>query len=210
MDSAKAHRVWMEASELVKDRVVSPTVYKALERGVGITLDGDEFVVGFETSELPLAANLRSAQNVTIIEQSLKQVLNKPVRFRLIEGTGLEDYERFKKSVEVIEQQRLDIEQRRSLERKVEQTWDEISERIARSYANTPYRTYAQQRAFFIREAYGIINEGIKRLKYTNDAGELEKRCLARVFDKLSTVTEVPPAMLAYEFFRLVEDGKLK
>ena len=210
MDSAKVHRVWLEAAELVKDRVVSPTVFKALERGVGITLDGDEFVVGYETSDLPLAANLRSAQHQTIIEQSLKQVLKKNVRFRLVEGTTLADYDRHKKSIEVVEQQRMDSEQRRNLDRQVEQTWEEISERIARSYANTPLRTYSQQRAIFMREAFGIINDGVKKLNYTNDATELEKRCLARVFDKMSQVSEVPSAMLAYEFFRLREEGKLK
>jgi hypothetical protein len=210
MDSAKVHRVWLEAAELVKDRVVSPTVFKALERGVGVALDGDEFVVGYETGDLPLAANLRSAQHHTIIEQCLKEVLKKPVRFRLIEGTSVDDYQRYKKSVETVEQQRMESEERRNQDRKVEQTWEEISERIARSYSNTPFRTYAQQRAVFMNEAFGIINEGITRLKYNNDSTELEKRCLARVFDKLSTLSEVPPAMLAYEFFRLREDGKLK
>lgn len=210
MDSAKVHQMWLEAAELVKDRVVSPTVFKALEHGYGIALEGDEFIVGYDTKDLPLAANLRSAQNHAIIEQCLKQVLNKPVRFRLIEGTTVEDYQRYKKSIEVVEQQRMDAEQRRSQERVVEDAWDEISERIARTYAQTPLRTYSQQRALFMRQAFGLINEGVNKLKYTNNANELEKRCLARVFDKLAQVTEVPAAMLAYEFFRLREEGKLK
>lgn len=210
MDSAKVHQIWLEAAELVKDRVISPTVFKALERGVGIDIDGDVFVVGFETSDLPLAANLRSAQNLALIEQSLTQVLKKPTRFRLIEGTSPEDYQRYKKSIEVVEQQRMDQQERRRRDKIVEDAWDEISDKIARTYAQTPFRTFSQQRAVFMKQAFSLISEGIDKLNYSDDVTELEKRCLARVFDKLAQVTEVPAAMLAYELFRLREEGKMK
>ena len=55
----------------------------------------------------------------------------------------------------------------------------------------------------------GLINEAVNKLGYTDDSDELQQRALARVFEKLATVIEVPSALLAYEFFKLRDEGKL-
>jgi hypothetical protein len=206
---AEAQKAWQQAAEKVKDRVISPTLYRAVEAGVGITLDGDLFVLGFGGADLPLAGHLRSAQHNATILQALAEVLNKPVRLLTIDGTTIEDYENYKRLRAMGEAVSASMSERRAKERQVEQAWEEIAEKITRGYARLPLHSLAQNRGLFIRQAFKLIHEGAKSLGYTDDADEIHKRSLSRVFDKFSNVIEVPSAMLAYEYLKLRDEGKL-
>ena len=75
MQAKQAHQVWLQAAEKVKDQIVAPTLYRALELGVGITVDGDYFVLGFSSADMPMASHLRSSQNMATIEKCISEVL---------------------------------------------------------------------------------------------------------------------------------------
>lgn len=205
-----AHQIWLEAAERVKDRVIAPTLYRALELGVGITIDGDYFVLGFSSADLPMAGHIRSAQHLPTVEQCLSEVIGRKVRLRIIEGTTLQAYEEWKKIQSLTEQRRSMISTRREMERQIEEVWDDVAEKITRGYAALPLRQLAQSKGMYIMRAFEIINEAVNRLNYSDDADEVHKRALARVFERLATVVEVPSAMLAYEFFKLRSEGKLR
>jgi len=210
MDSEQAKRVWQKAAQMVKDRVISPTVFQAVELAHGLAIDEDIFVLGFSPTDMPMASHIKSSQNAAIVEQSVSQIVGKRMRLLVVEGVTAADYERYKQSVERASANQATISQRREKERALEVGWDLVSERIARLYAQTPLRTFPQIRAKILRQGLEIINEAMNRLQYTEDADEIHKRALARVFDKFSTLVEVPPALLAYELDRLRQDGKLK
>ncbi len=206
---AEAKNVWHMAAEKVKDKVIAPTLYRAVEAGVGITLDGDLFVLGFSGADLALAGHIRSAQHHAIILQSLAEILKKPVRLLTIDGITIEDYENYKRLRAAGEAVSVTMSERRRKERQIEQAWEEISEKITRGYAKLPLHQLAQVRAMFIRQSFKLIYEGVQRLGYTDESSEIEKRSLSRVFDKFANVIEVPSAMLAYEFLKLRDEGKL-
>lgn len=205
----QAHQVWLVASERVKDRVIAPTLYRALELPTGIALDGDEFILGFSNADLPMAGHLRSAQYKAIIDQCVSEVVKKKVRVRIIEGTTLDDYDHYKKQLVARDATQVTVSAKREAERAVLARWDEIGEQITRRYARLHLRQLAQQRAEFMWEAFGIINNAVQEMGYTDDADEIQKRALARVFEKFATVVEIPSTMLAFEFFRLRKEGKL-
>jgi hypothetical protein len=205
----QAHQVWLQAAEKVKDRVIAPTLYRALELPVGITLDGDEFILGFSNADLPMAGHLRSAQHKSIIDQCVSEVLKKKVRVRIIEGTTLDDYASFKETLEARDATLVTVSAQKERERAVIAKWDEIGERITRLYARLHLRQLAQQRAEFMWEAFKIINQAVDSMGYEQSTDEIQKRALARVFEKLATVVEIPSTMLAFEFFKLRKEGKL-
>lgn len=209
LDPRQAHKLWLQAQEMVKDRVIAPTLYRALELGVGITVDGDHFVLGFSSADLPMASLLRSSQHQAIIEQCISEVLKKKVRLRIVEGTSIEDYENWKRQQAAREATATTISARREQERAVEQAWEEVGEKITRTYARMHLRQLPQAKAAFMREAFKVINQAVDQLGYTEASDEIHHRSLARVFEKFATVVGVPSAMLAYEFFRLRGDGKL-
>jgi len=205
----QAHQVWLQAAEKVKDRVIAPTLYRALELPVGITVDGDEFILGFSNADLPMAGHLRSAQYKAIIDQCVSEVFKKKVRVRIIEGTTLDDYAHFKETLEARDATLVTVSAQRESERAVIAKWDEIGERITRLYARLHLRQLAQQRAEFMWEAFKIINQAVDSMGYEQSTDEIQKRALARVFEKFATVVEIPSTMLAFEFFKLRKEGKL-
>ena len=205
----QAHQIWLVASEKVKDRVIAPTLYRALELPTGIAVDGDEFILGFSNQDAPMAGHLRSAQHRAIIDQCVSEVLKKKVRVRIIEGTTTEDYERYKQLLLAKDATLVTISAQKEQERKIVAAWEEISERISRKYARLQLRQLAQQRAEFVWDAFRMLNEAIETMGYNDDSSEIEKRALARVFEKFATTVDIPSTMLAFEFFRLRKEGKL-
>lgn len=209
MNQKQVHQIWLQVAEMVKDRVIVPTLYRALELGVGLTIDGDQFILGFSSADLPMASLLRSGQHQAIIEQCIYAVVKKKLRLKLVEGTTLADYEAYKRQIAAREATQTTISAQREQERAIQAAWDEIGEKITRGYARLHLRQLPQSRGKFMKWAFGVINEGIKSLNYTDDADEMHQRALGRVFEKFATVVDIPSSLVAYEFFKLREEGKL-
>jgi len=210
MTPQQVHQVWLQAQEKVKDRVIAPTLYRALELGVGVAVDGDVFILGFSNADLPMAGHLRSSQHQALIEQCISEVLKRKVRLRIVEGTTVADYENYKRMQAAAEVTRSTLDGRKAKERGVEVAWEETAEKITRGYSRMQNKQFAQERGKFIRQSLEIINDAVNRLGYTEESDEANKRALARVFEKLATVVDVPSSLLAYEYYKLREDGKLK
>lgn len=210
MDQNQVNQLWIQASEKVKDRLVSPTLYTALEAGVGVTIDGDEFVVGFSSANSPLAGHLHSSKNLAIIEQCISEVTHQKLRLKIAEGTTLQEYESQKKLHERSLITQTTISERRERDRAIMQEWETIAEKITRGYAKLPMRQMAQSRGRFVMWAFEILNEAVKKFDYGDNPSDINVRALNRVFEKFATVVDVPSTMLAYEFFRLRDEGKLK
>ena len=207
--SKQAHQIWLEAAERVKDRVIAPTLYRALELPVAITVDGDEFVLGFSNQDIPMSSHLRSAQHRAIIDQCVSEIIGRKVRVRIIEGTTLEDYENYKRQIQVRDASQISTIAQRDKERQVLAAWDEVGERISRLYARLHLRQLPQVRADFMWEAFKIINQAVDAMGYNENSDEIQKRAVARVFEKFATVVEIPSTMLAFEFAKLRNEGKL-
>lgn len=206
----QAHQIWLQAAEKVKDRVIAPTLYRALELPTGIAVEGDEFILGFSNTDAPMAGHLRSAQHRAIIDQCVSEVLKQKVRVRIIEGTSVEDYAAYKERLHARDATTITISAQKEEERRILAAWDEYAERISRMYAKLQLRQLAQTRAAFVWDAFKLLNEAIETMGYDENASENQKRALGRVFEKFATVVEIPSTMLAFEFFKLRDEGKLK
>lgn len=210
MRPSPAQQIWHEASEKVKDRVIAPTLYRSLEAGIGITVEEDVFVVGYSSTDMPLAGHLRDSRYQALIEQCLSEILSRSIRLKIVEGSSLADYEDYKRLQALADSVRLNMTQRKSEERAIEHAWEEIAEKIVRGYARTELRQFAQTKGRYIKKAFEIINDACNEMGYTDDATEAQKRAMARVWEKFATAIGVPSAILAYEFFKLKDEGKLK
>jgi hypothetical protein len=156
-----------------------------------------------------MAGHLRSSQHLAIVEQSISEVAKEKLRLKIIEGTSVAEYENYKKLQKTRESAQTTLSQQRLKDRAVEQAWEQVAEQITRGYAKLQQRQFAQVRGQFVIWAFTVINDAVNKSGYTDQSDEVQKRALSRIFEKLSTVVEVSSAMLAYEFLRLREDGKL-
>lgn len=205
----QVHLIWLEAAERVKDRVVAPTLYRAVELGVGITIEDGFFVLGFSGADMPMAGHLRSSQHMSVIEQCISEIAQQKLRLKIIEGTTMQDYLNQKALQETREYAQITVSEQRARERAMAQEWESVGEQLTRGYAKLQQRQFAQIRGQFIVWGFGIINDAVNKFGYTEESDDVHKRALARIFERFATILEVPSTMLAYEFLRLREEGKL-
>lgn len=202
MDQAEARKLWLEAVERVKDQTLAPTLWRALEIGHGVTVEGDEFIVGFPPAEAPMGGYLTSSEHRTIIEKALTQLVGKPVRLKIIEGTTLADFDIHKKREALAEQSRLAAQQRKHIERAAETAWETVMEQCSRKYANTPFRQLPQIRAQYLFEAVQILSEAMDRIHPDGKIDEIGHRAMARAIEKVASLSDVPGAMVAIELMK--------
>lgn len=195
--------------ERVKDRVIAPTLYRALELGMGITIDDGYFVVGFTSADMPMAGHLRSPQYLAVIEQCIGEAAQQRLRLKLIDGVTMDDYLVQKNMQLTRDTAQVIVNEQRARERAISQEWEAVGEQITRGYSKVPQRQFAQIKGKFIMWAFEVINDAVNKFEYTDESEDVDKRALARIFEKFATVIEVPSSMLAYEFLRLREEGKL-
>ncbi|MFQ3548382.1 MAG: hypothetical protein SNJ70_01355 [Armatimonadota bacterium] len=204
-----ADEIWVKAADKVKDKIISPTLYQALEAGVGIMIEDEDFILGFSNADLPLASHLKSSRYNTIIEQAIAEVCGKNLNLKIVEGTTPEEYYAYKEFYANAEKAKNLLTQQRERDRSIEREWEAVGEQISRGYAKIPNRNFPQARAMYLMEAYKMLNEACIRFNYTDESEEMHKRGLARVFEKIAHVMELPSTIIAFQFFRLKEDGKL-
>lgn len=202
MNQAEARKMWLEAVERVKDRTLAPVLWRALETGAGVTAEGDFFVVGFPPSDAPMSGYLTSSDHRVTIERVLTELLGKPTRLKVIEGTSVADYEAAKKRDAAAEQARAAVQERKRIERAAEREWETIAEQCARSYANLPFRQLPQMRGQYLFDAVEIISEAMDRIHPGGNMDEVSHRALARVVEKVATLVDVPAAVIALELVR--------
>jgi predicted NAD-dependent protein-ADP-ribosyltransferase YbiA (DUF1768 family) len=203
MNQAEARKLWLEAVERVKDRTLAPTLWRALELGTGVAAEDDFFIVGFQPSDGPMTGYLTSSEHRTTIEQVLTELVGKPTRIKIIDGTTPADYEAYKKREALTEETRRVTQERKSVERAAERQWEAVAEQCSRKYANTPFRQLPQIRAQYLFDAAQIILDAMDRIHPTGEIDEVGHRALARVVEKVATLADAPAVTVAAEVIRM-------
>ncbi len=208
MDQSQARKFWQQAAEIIKDKSISPTLFQAVEQGVGITMDDDNFVLGFAPENAPMAGHLRSSQHASVIEQTLTQLAGRPLKLKVVDGVTLEDYEEAKRLLEINEQRQEQFSEKRERARRIEQKYEGVAEQITRGFAKKDNRQFAQVRGNYIRDCFELLDKSLDDFNYGEESDDVEKRALSRVFERLATVTDAPASILAYEFFKMRDERK--
>lgn len=202
MKQAEARQLWLEAVERIKDRTLKPVLWRAIEAGVGIAAEEEFFIVGFPPSEGPMGGYLMSADHKSVIEQVLTELLGRPTKVKVIEGTAISDLEAYRERERVAEMTRRMTAERKHVERKAEREWDTVAEQCSRKYANTPLRQMPQTRGQYLFEAVKIISESMDSIHPDGNIDDVGHRAMGRVIDKVGTLADVPGAVVAAELIR--------
>ena len=131
---------------------------------MGLTVEGDYFVLGFSNADLPMAGHLRSSQHLAIIEQSLSEVAQvRRCACASSKAPRSQDYENYKKLQAAAEATRTTMSERRDRSARSSRSWEEVAEKITRGYARLQLRQLAQTRGAFIGQAFKVINEAVNQ-----------------------------------------------
>jgi curved DNA-binding protein CbpA len=209
-------KIWREATEvvLIRSDRFGP-LNQAMQAAVSITLDGDLLVITMPGRERHLAGHMETASNRNAILNALELVSGRRIRFRVIDGTTLEDWETLKAAESKAKTVRTTGTETRVGRAQPapgpgEGEWDELIQRVHRQYQQLPKRQYPQSKARFMHEALGWIARTDENLRYDAGADEdAHERALARAIERLASVLDLPPTLVAVQLDALKRSGEI-
>lgn len=208
MNNQLAERVWADVREIVKDNVMSPSIFEALEKAIPIDIRVHEFILGFSSADSLLSGYIRAASIKPLIERYLSEAMREEMKLVIVEASTIDEYE---KSLQLHEMAKAAVGRstgERSEQRKIENYWEEVGEKCTRGFAKCENRSFNTTKSDFMITAFGFVNVALTELDYDNNKTNLNQRCLSRVFDKLGNSLELPGAILAYLFFDWRKNNK--
>jgi hypothetical protein len=203
MPDKNAQAMWAEVVERVKDRTISPSLWRALERATGVTIEDNWLVVGFASADIPQRGHLASGEHRNTIDKVIIEVARRPLTLRLIEGTTLADWENAKKREAVANANREAAQRKKLEEVSAGRSWEVVLEQVSRQYARIPMRQLPQVRAKYVTDAVKIMSDFVDNM-FPDGAkmDELAERSLARLIEKVATLVEVPATEVAIFYLR--------
>ena len=196
--------LWAKAVDQVKNEVIQPTLWKTLELAVPITVENNQFVVGFAGKDIHLSGHLTTSVHKNAIEKALYKLSGIRLALSVIEGDSLQDWAAVKFKEARQEEFKEATRERRERESAVSKSWDSLLELIGRRYAAVPLRQLPQFRAKYIEDMLEAISGTMDVLMPEGaPPNEIAERSLARAIEKVGTLSETPAALIALELRRL-------
>lgn len=190
--------LWKYVSDQMKNHITLPSLWRALEAAVPLTIENDELILGFAGEAAPQAGVLQNNQYRNMLEQLIENATRRRLKLRFISGDTLADWEAEK--ARVVEAQRLQSQTREKLQREMEagNTWDAVGESLIRTLANLPGRAFPSVQGRFLEEVVATLAEAYGRLMPESPA-ENDERSYSRSLDRLSERLGVPATVIAYQ-----------
>lgn len=196
-------KIWDRVVYKVKHQIIHPTLWRSLEMAVPVTIEDDEFVVGFSAANLHMSGHLNSGEHKNAIEKALKEFSGIHLRLKLIEGDTLQDWAQVKEKEARIQELKEDARLRQERDNALSKSWDSLLETIGRRYAATPLRQLPQARAKYLAEMIKLVSDTMDVLIPDEAAAdEIAHRSLARAIEKVGQLIETPGTIIALELLR--------
>lgn len=196
-------QIWRQVTELIKKRIVQPTLWRAMESAIAVTIEDDEIVLGFQAGTFHMNGQLKTSMNQNAIERAIQEVSGRSLKMHVIDGITMDDWQNAKAREE--EQRRLfDKQYNKQREQSaLEGKWDHLLEIAQRRFATLPNRQFPQNKAIYLLEMVDIVAPEAQRLlEERKDLDDINQRQLARVVDKIAVLADAPPICVALELER--------
>lgn len=198
--------IWNKVVDQVKMTVIHPTLWRSLECAVPVTMEGDEFIVGFPAGMYHMSGYLNSGEHRNSIETAIRQFTGQSLKLRIIEGSTLDDWQAAKLKDGHMQALKEADRKKREKQSDVNQSWDSLLERISRTYMKYPLRQLPQNRARYMMEMLEAISETMDEVMPEGRSDdELTERSLGRAIDKVAQMIDVPPTLIAFELLKMYD-----
>jgi hypothetical protein len=227
-DLGKLQELWRLATDQMKKRVTSLGVWQAMETAVVLDYENGTLVLGLGGENYSRAGHLEVPEHRNMIEQSLSQITQRPLSFRVVECGSVEDWEVYKVHEErkraaqlaMLTGQRPAREKaapapaaaapeapksHAPLDQEAVKSVDDILDRAYKLFAALPHRTLSQSRARFVRDAAQMLAAAESQLVATGMAPEAVARTIDRAIDRIAVWGECQSVTVALEYLRYKE-----
>jgi hypothetical protein len=204
-DNAKIAEIWAQAVDRVKHTVISPALWRAVEKTVAVTWEDNTFVIGLATVDGQLSGTLNTRDHLLAIERALREITkDNELRVRLVDGTHIEDWEAAKLRDAATIANRQQATQKRTTETASFASWEAVYDQVSRLWANSEYRSLASGRGRYIDAALALVINAMDSGLYPAEgkAEEPTERGLNRLIDRIGSISNSDPALIAYLLFQ--------
>jgi hypothetical protein len=191
--------IWRQITDTVKQRILMPALWRAMEYGKPITVDEGEFVLGFAEEHVYDSHVLRDSRYKNVIEQGLESATGGPLSLRIIHGTTLDEWEIVKRQEQQAAAVVAQREARQAAQESTSSTWDGLSEQLVRRYAGLVNRPLSCVQAGFLDYCVGEIASVYGKFMPPGESlPETDLRSYSRVLERLADRLGVPASVIGY------------
>ena len=198
-------QVWANAVDRVKHTIISPGLWRALERVIPVAWENGIFVIGLAPSDGQLGSLLKSRDNQLAIERALREASGvADLQMRLIDGTHYEDWDSAKLRDAAAHAQRTQAGQKQIVATATLTSWDAVYDQVSRLWAGFEYRSLWTGRGRYLDTALGIVEQAMDGGLYPAEgkADEQAERALSRVLERIASMTGSDAAVVALLLFQ--------
>jgi hypothetical protein len=201
VDPAKRDAVWKQTVDRVKQNVISPGLWRAMERSVAVAWEDSLFVIGFAAMDGQMAGLVNARDNQLAIERALREVTGlQDLRVRVIDGTQAQDWEQAQERDAATLAHQQQAVQRRYTEATAFSSWDAVYDQVSRLWASFEYRALTVGRGRYLDAALDIVVTAMNGGLYPAEgkADEVTERGLTRVLDRIASMTGSDAVIVGY------------
>lgn len=194
--------VWLEVRKRVFIKLpFSLGVADAMEAIVPITLDDDAFICGLAPRDYPLATHLVPDQVKNTIEGILRQAAGRFIRFEVIEGTTMDDWQELQERRQRAQEAVIAMAEQQVSAHHFEDVLNQIISEIRQRITVSKDRALPQVRAQLILDVVPSLADAEEML-FSDPESHDARRSMSRVLDRIAGFLEITPIMLAVEVER--------
>lgn len=202
MNDVSLSPLWANCIELLKDRVNNRSFWEALEKTQAITIEGGILIIGLDSVNFNRASHILQIAHFNAVLKAVAELFQQPLQVRIIEGSTLADWASTQDhDARVLAMKQAAVARRTAVEEGVD-TWESVSELVAKLFLKSPNRNMPQGKARYANEALYYLAEAMDTL-YGEDPDETCEKNLARALDRIAHSSEIPAPVLAFELERL-------
>jgi hypothetical protein len=152
-----------------------------------------------------LSGTLNTRDHLLAIERALREITkDNELRVRLVDGTHIEDWEAAKLRDAATIANRQQATQKRTTETASFASWEAVYDQVSRLWANSEYRSLASGRGRYIDAALALVINAMDSGLYPAEgkAEEPTERGLNRLIDRIGSISNSDPALIAYLLFQ--------
>jgi hypothetical protein len=190
--------IWTQATEGVKQRLVMPALWRAMERGTPVLIHENELVIGYPVEQSTDSHLVQDTRYKNVIEQCIAAAASRPLSLRVISGTTLDDWQQLQEIQR--EAARLRAAGRAGAAAlPTDESWDGVWDQLARHYNTLSSRQSPALQGEFLDHCVAELAKAYSKLMGNAESPpEAELRNYGRVLDRIADRTAVASALIAY------------
>lgn len=192
-------QVWQEALPEIKKSVTGVGVWTALNTCMPVAFEDGTFVLGLPHDANELSGHLRIPATNRTIEVQLAQLLNQPVKVRVIDGVTVTDWEMVKRRDSETKRLQEHAIAKARAESEARMSWEGLYEQISRLYASIQNKSLPQNRAKFYIDAVQLLAK-VRQEQTARD--DLSERNFARCIERVSQYSEVNSTVVSIDVLK--------